>query len=147
MPIHLTPPRPTRPYDGKGWNRLSLNGHIGTPLSQCALQPTSPATWMESLDTRRAQWGLFRPCVRNGACETCPVLAAPPIPIRVPEDRLLARLGHPDGHVYVVGDPERGWASGAMRFTWTELSRLSGWDFGGLHADEHGEGFWLRRAT
>jgi hypothetical protein len=102
---------------------------------------------MESLNTFRARWGLFGPCTRDGACDTCPIFNAPPIRLRVPEDRLLARIHPHDGHVYLVTDPAAGWNCGAIRYSWTELARLEDWKYGGRYADEHGEGFWIRRST
>lgn len=80
MPIHLPEPAPTRPADGKGFNRLSLNAHMGVGGAQCALLPRSYATLLESQDTRRARWGGFGSCTRGqGACGDCPVLTDRPV--------------------------------------------------------------------
>lgn len=145
MPIHLKAPTPTRPVDGRGWNRLSLNAHIGPAADQCALKPRNFTSLYESQDTRRARWGLYGPCVTGGQCDTCPLLSGPQARINALDTRVLARIHPHDGHVYVVGDPDRGWASGAIRYTWSEIARLDGWELGRRHFDEHGEGFWLNR--
>jgi hypothetical protein len=140
MPIFLRAPeyKPGGP-DSKGWNRLSLGAHYGQPSGQCALLPRSYGTLFESGDTRRAQWGSFGPCTRNGDCNACPVLRAllhDPTSIDTVEDRVAVRVienGTPIPLVYVMGN----------QWTWAELTRLRGWRLGRRFRDEEGEGFWL----
>ncbi|GAB1646879.1 hypothetical protein [Krasilnikovia sp. MM14-A1259] len=159
MPIHLSAPahRPGGP-DGDGWNRLSLNAHIGADRAQCALRPRSYPTLVESQDTRRARWGGYGPCAATGECLACPVLTAEPRRLDVPGDRVLVRLK--PGRLYgaglgaqvtpeqpfVMDDPERGWQAGAEPWSWQQLARVPGWQVGRRHHDAHGPGFWLHRA-
>lgn len=158
MPIHLRAPqyRPGGP-DGRGWNRLSLNAHIGTPADQCALQPRDYPTLYESR-TGRARWGGFGPCTSGGACATCPIYAAPPATLHAFTDRVLVRLRKrpaPDGLVvqappdepHIMNRPEDGWGSRSNVWTWDALARLAGWQIGRRHRDEHSDGFWLVAET
>ncbi|WP_433259299.1 hypothetical protein ACQPYK_49785 (plasmid) [Streptosporangium sp. CA-135522] len=151
MPIYLPAPthNPGGP-DGNGWNRFSLNAGALYP-GQCALQPTSYATLWESHDTRRARWGGFDPCVRNGDCTSCPALT-PAQPRRLlsftPDVlvRILAREGAAD-QPHIMNRPEDGWASFSERWTWAQLAHLEGWRLGDQHRDEHSAGFWLHATT
>lgn len=143
MPIHLRAPeyKPGGP-DGKGWNRLSLGAHYGSPSDQCALRPRSYGTLWESHNTRRARWGGFGPCIGDGACDACPVFAAlqTPTNIDTSADQVLVRVtenGTPVPTVRVLGD----------KWTWADLVRLRGWRLGRQHRDEEGDGFWLTRTT
>ncbi len=76
MPVYLPEPTADRPSDGKGWNRLSLNAHMGHGGAQCALRPLTYAAFIDSYNTMRAAWGGFGRCIRQqqGQCGTCPVL-------------------------------------------------------------------------
>lgn len=148
MPIHLeAPTHQAGGPDGNGWNRLSLNGHMGTPLDQCALRPTSYAHLLESQDTRRARWGNFGCCIKDGDCNNCPILQTAPKRLDSLDDQVLVRIHPHDGHLYLMNRPEDGWASGARRWTWAEVARIDGWTIGRRHNDEHSEGFWINRAT
>jgi hypothetical protein len=156
MPILLHAPeyRPGGP-DGKGWNRLSLNAHMGQASDQCALQPRSYRLLYESWRTTVAQWGNFGRCTGAGDCGTCPIFEGLDEPKYLPADtdRVLVRLKEPEGDFgmlgrpaprpYVVDDPNAGWASPRYLWTWEGLARLRGWHLGRRHFDEHGEGFWL----
>jgi hypothetical protein len=147
MPIHLEAPKGhAHGPDGKGWNRLSMGGHMGAPLAQCALRPTSYAALRESQDTRQARWGGFGACVSDGQCDTCPVFQTAPKELRALDDRVLVRIHPHDGRLYLMNRPEDGWASGALRWTWAEVARLNGWEIGRRHHDEHSDGFWLERS-
>jgi hypothetical protein len=143
MPIYLEAParKPGGP-DGKGWNRLSLNAHMGDGMAQCALRPRSYSTLYESQDTRLARWAGFGACVGDGGCGTCPILSAEPIELRSFVRDVLVRIDDA-GELYVMNKPEQGWDSSAQRWTWDEIARLNGWRLGDRYADEHGEGFWL----
>jgi hypothetical protein len=161
MTIFLDAPRhrPGGP-DGQGWNRLSLNAHMGTPSGQCALRPTSYATLHESRrDSRLAEWGSYGRCGRGaGACDACPLLRREPRKFDAFTDRVLVRLekrpampgglfgdqGVPD-RPWVMNRPEDGWGSRGEPWTWEELAALQGWRVGRQYRDEHGEGFWLER--
>jgi hypothetical protein len=148
MPIHLAAPQGhTHGPDGKGWNRLSLGGHMGTPSAQCALLPTSYPNLVESQDTRRARWGGFGTCNSAGRCDNCPIFQTAPKQLQALDDRVLVRIHPHDGRLYLMNRPEDGWASGALRWTWAEIARLDGWEIGHRHRDEHGDGFWINRAT
>lgn len=146
MPIYLEAPqyRHGGP-DGDGWNRLSLNAHMGTPLAQCALLPTSYAHLLESQNTYRARWSNFGTCRNDGDCENCPILTEPPKRLTALADRVLVRIHPYDGHLYLMNRPEDGWASGAQRWTWAEVARIDGWEIGRRHHDDHGDGFWIVR--
>jgi len=146
VPIHLEAPRhQSGGPDGRGWNRLSLNAHMGKPLAQCALRPTSYAQLLESQDTRRARWGNFGCCVNAGDCEACPIFQAAPKHLDSLDDRVLVRIHPHDGHLYLMNRPEDGWASLGLRWTWAEIARLDGWEIGRHHNDEHSDGFWITR--
>lgn len=148
MPIYLEAPTAhVKGADGKGWNRLSLSAHIGTSSARCALRPTSYETLVESQDTRRASWGSgFGLCVSAGECGSCPLASAEPTTLRAFTDRVLVRV---DDHnrPHLMNHAEKGWDSTSQLWTWEELSRLNGWRVGRRHRDEHGEGFWLDRAS
>lgn len=145
MPIFLTAPahQPGGP-DGQGWNRLSAAVH--GPSAQCALRPRSHAALIESQDTRRARWGGFGPCARDGHCEGCPIANAAPRKLAsFMPDVLVRILRRPDGRteLHLMNRPDQGWDSSSQVWTWDELARLQGWRIGHAHRDEHGEGFWL----
>lgn len=144
MPVFLEPPRhtPAGP-DGAGWNRLSLNAHMGTPRPQCALQPTDYPTLWESRDTRRARWGKFGHCSRQGACRDCPLLGARHT-LAAFTDEVLVRVDR-QGHPWLMNRPEDGWGSRGHRWTWTDLAALDGWSIGRRANDEFSEAFWLVR--
>jgi hypothetical protein len=147
--------RPGGP-DGQGWNRLSLNAHMGAASDQCAIRPRSYATLHEAWRTTVARWGSFGRCDNGSNCGTCPRIEAlehDPKWLPADTDRVLVRLkeregdfgwtGTPAPTPYVVDDPEAGWASPRYRWTWENLVRLRGWNLGPQHRDEHGDGFWL----
>lgn len=157
MPVRLEAPqhRPGGP-DGQGWNRLSLNAHLGADRAQCALRPRSYAALRESQDTRRAGWGGFGPCDQDRAsCTGCPRLTARPKTLRAFGDRVLVRLWerastengpavqHPAPQPWLMDRPEEGWGSTGYPWTWSELARLAGWRIGRPYRDEHSDGFWL----
>lgn len=157
MTILLEAPRhrPGGP-DGRGWNRLSLNAHVGGSADQCALRPRSAGTLRESWNTPIARWGGFGRCDGAGACGACPRLEAlehEPKWLPANTDRVLVRLREAEGDFgwlgapaptpYVVDDPEAGWASPRYRWSWENLVRLRGWNLGPRYNDAHGEGFWL----
>jgi hypothetical protein len=145
MPIYLQPPaRSPRGPDGRGWNRLTISLPIG---DQCALRPRSYPALVESQDTRRAAWGGFGPCIRDGDCRHCPVFQAPMAELRAFGDRILVRIHPHDGWPYLMNHPERGWASLAYRWTWEQVARVAGWRIGDRHVDQHSDGFWLDRVT
>lgn len=139
MPVYLQAPSvPPSGPDGKGWNRLSI-ASCWTPGDQCALRPTNWPTLFESHDTRRARWGGFGPCTRNGECGACPLMArTDPFTL---DDEVIG------DEVLVLVD-EAGVASvptgkGYFRpVAWGDLARLTGWELGRRHP----QGFWLVRA-
>ncbi|MER7477377.1 hypothetical protein ABTX60_06940 [Streptomyces sp. NPDC126510] len=163
MPIFLRAPEaPAGGPDGKGWNRLSLNAHMGL-LNQCALRPRRWGALLESHDTRRARWGGFGPCINRGDCEHCPMRRAlhdmwTLVPVNAP--RVLVRcepvfapntlFGGPDGwRLWVTTGPDdQDYRERQRRpWSWEDAVRVRGWDLGRPHLDEHGEGFWLERTT
>jgi hypothetical protein len=161
MPIRLEAPtyRPGGP-DGKGWNRLSLNAHMGIPADQCALKPRDyPHLWETTNRPRCAQWGNYGPCGRSdGDCTVCPVLTTAPRLLNAFGDSVLVRirnapilrdrevLGYRD-EPWLMNRPEDGWASFGYPWTWAELARLPGWTVGRRHMDEHSDGFWLHKVN
>lgn len=148
MTIRLKAPeyKPGGP-DGKGWNRLSLNAHMGTPADQCALQPRSWGHLAESRPSSLlARWGNYGRCIRPaGSCGDCPVFAAKPTTLAAFTDQVLARILPREGidEVHLMNKPEDGWASSSRRWSWEELARLVGWKVGRRAVDEHSDGFWL----
>ncbi|GAA1765876.1 hypothetical protein [Streptomonospora arabica] len=151
MPIRLTPPghNPGGP-DGQGWNRVSLNAHIGSEPAQCALRPRRFPQFADTMrSTQHARWGGYGVCVRDdGDCGSCPLLrdhirmdAAPG------EDRVLFRIGDHD-IPYRMAEADTGWDGPAEKWPFEELARLEdGWvlERGVPSRDEHGEFFWVRR--
>lgn len=147
MPIHLEAPEPALGGpDGKGWTRLSIASMGGLAGDECALRPRDYSHLIESTNTQRARYGGYGPCIADGKCETCPVFNAPSRTLRALDDRVLVRIGQ-GGEPYLMNRPEDGWASLAQRWTWQDLARIDGWDFGPRYRDEHSAGFWLERAT
>lgn len=158
MPILLEAPtyKPGGP-DGQGWNRLSLNAHMGGSRNQCALRPRSYAALYESRDTRRARWGGFGRCTQDdGRCTTCPRLSSKSLTMSAFTDRVLVRIlvrapggiaSSPVVELHLMNKPEDGWSSMSYRWTWDEIARLAGWRLDGQHRDEHSEGFWLRKVN
>ncbi|MFC4060203.1 hypothetical protein ACFOWE_18010 [Planomonospora corallina] len=145
MPIHLPAPRrDPRGPDGQGWNRMAISWGAIYP-AQCALQPLTPTKLFESYDTRRAAWGGFGPCVRDGDCTAC-LVARPRRRLESFTERVLVRVLERDGRTeyHVMNRPEQGWASRSMTWTLPDLAVVDGWTWDGLHADENGGGFWLR---
>lgn len=163
MPIYLPEPAPTRPADGKGFNRLTLNAHIWAGGAQCALRPTSYPTLFESYDTRRARWGGFGPCIQHKPdCETCPVLTeldTSTEQITFNSPRVLVRIetSVTPGAMFNAAavttlwmtdqseDPD--YRSNGQEWTWRRILHLKGWELGRRHRDEIGEGFWLHRTA
>lgn len=144
MPIHLQEPAPQPGGpDGQGRNRIELWSITGG--DQCALRPRSWATLVESRDTRRARWGGFGPCTNGGDCRSCPLLTAKTEHMDAFGDRVLVRIHERHGPM-LMNRPEDGWASLGFFWSWSELSRLEGWDIGPKYTDEHSEGFWLIRS-
>lgn len=154
--IHLRAPQyDPRGPDGRGWNRLSVNAHMGSPADQCALRPRTWAGMYGVRDSRRARWGNNGRCINAGNCGGCPILHLTqddPKWLPAHTDTVLVRLKEWDGDSrvtlppptpYVVDQPELGWASPRYRWEWDALARLRGWRLGRHHWDEHGEGFWL----
>ncbi|MFE4869434.1 hypothetical protein [Streptomyces sp. NPDC056682] len=163
MPIYLPEPDPTRPADGKGFNRLTLNAHIWAGGAQCALRPASYPTLFESYDTRRARWGGFGPCIQNKPdCETCPVLTeldTSTEQITFNSPRVLVRIEtsvNPDAMfnaaqvttLWMTDQPEDPqYRSNGQEWTWRRILGLKGWELGRRHRDEIGDGFWLHRTA
>ncbi len=146
MPIHLKAPTPTNGGpDGRGWTRLSINSMGALVSDECALQPRDYSHLREAIeDTRRARYGGYGPCIRDGNCDTCPIAQAPPLPLAALTDRVLVRVG-PNGSPYLMNRPEDGWAAVARLWTWASLMRITGWTVGARYRDQHGAGFWLER--
>jgi hypothetical protein len=146
MPIYLQAPTPAvGGPDGRGWTRLSIASMGGLMGDECALRPRDYTHLIEAMDTRRARYGGYGPCIADGKCGTCPINNAAPTTLRAFDDRVLVRI-HQDGRPYLMNRPEDGWASLAQRWTWPNLARLEGWAFGPRYRDEHSDGFWLERA-
>ncbi|MGD3111479.1 hypothetical protein [Streptomyces sp. YGL11-2] len=162
MPIYLPEPEPTRPADGKDYNRLSLNARMGVGGAQCALLPHSYPTLLESRDTRRARWGGFGCCIRGQAdCRDCHVLAAtldaPSQQVRFNASTVLIRVettfrddassnAQPTTALWMTDRPaDADYRTYGQKWDWFNLQRLKGWELGRKHRDEIGEGFWMHR--
>jgi hypothetical protein len=168
VPIFLSEPAPHRPSGG--WNRLSLNAHMGVG-AQCALRPKSYASLLESYNTLRARWGGFDGCIqgprwegRRPDCDTCPIWRAlldstEQIPfnasrvlVRIAEehsDREGARFNAaPTTRLWVTDQPDaKDYQAAGEQCTWGRLARLRGWELGRRHHDPIGPGFWLHRTN
>lgn len=152
VPTYLESPgyQPGGP-DGQGWNRLSLNAHMGAERPQCALRPTG---YVQVFDLSRAgtlhaRWGGHGVCDSGepGACLTCPRLTAKPQTLDTDVDRIAIRIVESSREVGTIGvaytsrleqDAVPGW-----RPTWADVWRADGWRVGRRFRDERGEGFWL----
>ncbi|MGW1976690.1 hypothetical protein [Streptomyces sp. NPDC001889] len=149
MPIHLpVPGAPVRGPDGQGWNRIALGSLAG---DECALRPRRPTKLIESFDTRLAAYGGFGPCVRDGRCTGCPVLARITHPALRPvlstgAARVLFRPAPARAGIWLA-DGEQAGAPSHAGWTLEQLAALEAWEFERLHRDEHGEGFWLHRIS
>lgn len=161
MPIYLRAPEaPAGGPDGKGWNRLSLNAHMGLP-NQCALRPRRWGALLESQDTRRAHWGGFGPCINRGNCDDCPMLEAlhtrcTVVPVNAPRVLVRVELVFTPGTMFTGPAGYRLWVTtgpddqdyrNRQPWSWEDVVRVRGWDLGRGYYDEHGEGFWLERTT
>lgn len=142
------PPHDPKGLDGRGWNRVGL---YNTDLSgdECALKPRSLAqlwvSWYRPLSARSGYSG-YGPCIQNGACGDCPVVAARWRQLdRHPADRVLVRV-EPRDHIdqpWGLLDPDHAWnRPGSERWSWQELAGLEGWCLAGRyrHYDTHGPG-------
>ncbi|GGX36281.1 hypothetical protein [Streptomyces noursei] len=162
MPIYLPEPDPTRPADGKGYNRLTLNAHMGVGGAQCALLPQSYPTLLESRDTRRARWGGFGWCIRErGECRDCRIFAStldgPERQVPFNASRVLVRIetafldeaafnARPVTALWMTDRPtDADYRTHGQKWGWSDLQRLKGWELGRQHRDEIGEGFWVHR--
>lgn len=142
MPIHLRPPvYSCGGPDGQGSTRFSIGSLAG---DECALRPQGYSHLVEAQDTRRAGYGGYGPCIRDGRCQGCPIFEAPLLELRAMTDRVLVRIDG-RGEPWLMNRPEDGWASLARRWTWADLRRIDGWTVGRRITDEHGDGFWLTR--
>ncbi|MER5352558.1 hypothetical protein ABT093_19775 [Kitasatospora sp. NPDC002551] len=159
MPLYLPAPEPTRPPGG--WNRLSLNAHIGSVDNQCALRPRSWAALHESRrNTQLSQWGPYGACVAARAfpdCTACPVFAArnnPGRAVEVAGDRVFVRVERRIvGELFTAASVDRLWLTSGPEvsrhdgepWTWDQVSRLTDWEVGRRVLDGAGEDFWLHR--
>lgn len=130
MPIHLTAPRGHPPGAPE----------VYTPPAQCALRPTSYPSLVESQDTRRARWGSFGPCTREGHCIDCPVLTRTRPMLAVTRDVFVWVDERNVPHL--VDKPEDP-ATRVERTSWARLAKLPGWTIGGQGECALGEGFWI----
>lgn len=168
MPIFLEPPTTYQPGgpDGKGWNRLSLNAHMGTPAGRCALRPrTYPTLHTIGRGSRLCEWGAqWAACDHKpaGDCTTCPRLTDPPRLLAVSADITMVTVrvyesdqvddctpgGIPAQLRICVRDngADGDWYSASV-WTWEEVTALTaaGWRVGRQFRDENGPGFWLHR--
>lgn len=160
MSVYLAPPtyRPGGP-DGKGWNRLSLNAHMGAGRPRCALRPrTYAALWVSMRNTAHCEWGGdYAPCTNEGQCGDCGTFNADRLNLDAFSDQVLIRIrehgkssdlipGGVRSDLWLMNRPDTGWSSSARRCTWDELCRLEdGWRIGRAYRDEHSDGFWIHR--
>ncbi|MEU9778694.1 hypothetical protein [Streptomyces sp. NPDC047968] len=164
MPIHLPEPAADRPADGKGWNRLSLNAHMGNGGAQCALRPVTYPAFIDSYNTMRAAWGGYGHCIRQqpGQCTTCPVLTRHEqetelIPVNAPRVLFRVEQSHPDGAMFHTapttrlwptrGPADRDYRTKADPWSWGRLRRVQGWMPGPTHTDPQGPGLWMVRTS
>lgn len=116
--ITLPEPRSPRGPDGKGWNRLSINP-MG-PIDRCSLKPLSRQA---ALDTARgmAQYGnpiAYGRCEGSRGCSTCAHAN------RERDDWSGTWLIREDdkGHVWLLGNREKGWAARGYSYaSWESL--------------------------
>lgn len=143
MPTFLKSPsyNPCGP-DGRGMNRLRTEVILN---DQCAFQPKSYAALkFEARDTRRARWGTFGMCLREGKCESCALAATTTLDSFM--DRVLVRIGE-DNAPWVMNRSDDGWGEFGKPVTWSFLARLEGWEIGDRYTDGHSKGFWLLKAN
>ncbi len=120
MPIYLQPPgHDPRGVDGKGHNRLAVLMPMG---DQCALAPTTEATFWDSMDTRKARYGNYGPCVGRGKCESCGQFDKT-TPWLWGGDELVIRVDE-DGRPWLMNRPDRGWGEYGKVISWGKLFRV-----------------------
>ncbi|GAA4226051.1 hypothetical protein GCM10022254_09690 [Actinomadura meridiana] len=160
MPTYLPVPADWgRSPDGKGWNRLSLNAHIGTPAGRCSLVPITASAYWETMNRRPcAEWGsCYGRCPRSPTwlggpwpdCSTCPIQGRR-THLEAFDPRVLVRYfperGHPDQQAetaHLMNRPDD-FDSRSQWWTWADLAALEGWVFDGTHVDEFSRGYWIR---
>lgn len=140
MPIFLPAPEHNpRGPDGHGWNRIAVHGMC---LDECALKPKTMASFFDALDTRKARYGCFGPCVNGGNCDSCE------LPSKQREwgwfgNEILVRVDD-TGVPWVMNRPDKGWEEYGKRDSWIELLKLNGVEFV-RYRDEFGVGVMVRR--
>lgn len=142
MPIFLDPPQHNpRGPDGKGWNRIAITCD---PQPQCALRPRTEATFWESQDTVRAQYGNFLSCINGGRCNGCPKME---LDNKFPwfGPKILIRIAK-DGTAWAMNRPDDGWGEYGCPISWEDLSRIDGVTFE-RYRDAHGRGVMVTKAA
>ena len=120
MPIYLQPPgHDPRGVDGKGHNRLALLGTMG---DECALRPTTEATFWDSHDTRKARYGNYGPCTASGNCNSCKRFKKTHR-WEFGEDCVFVRIDE-NGDPWIMNKQKDGWGEYGITTSWEWLLRL-----------------------
>lgn len=120
MPIYLQPPgHDPRGVDGKGHNRLAL---LGTMNDECALRPTTEATFWDSHDTRKARYGNYGPCTASGNCNNCKRFKKSHR-WEFGEDCVFVRIDE-NGDPWIMNKQKDGWGEYGRTTSWEWLLRL-----------------------
>lgn len=116
---------------------------LGTMLDECALRPTSEATFWDSHDTRKARYGNYGPCTNAGRCESCERYRKT-TPWQWGGDELVVRVDN-DGHPWIMNRPDDGWGEFGMRVTWEYLLHVEAEFIRGK--DQHGPTIVMRKSA
>ena len=140
MPIYLpAPAHNPKGVDGLGWNRMAIHGMCN---DQCALKPRQMSAFFDSLDTRKARYGMYGPCVNNGDCSTCDLLYKE-VDWSFFTEKMLIRVDEV-GRPWLMNRPDNGWEEFSRLTRWEDVLMIKGAIFK-RHKDKHSDGVMMIR--
>lgn len=143
MPIYL--PAPTHDpngVDGSGWNRMAIHGSMIS--DECALRPKTMTAFFDALDTRKARYGMYGPCVNNGECSTCPLIDKE-TGWNFFTEKMLIRVDE-FGRAWLMNRPDEGWAEFSKHVEWEAILTIKGAIFK-RYKDKYSDGVMMIRVV